>query len=531
MKKKINVLTIDGLNINFEEIFFYLFFSIMLVTKGIGLIEGHILYTLGILAGAGCFVIKILLTRYSLMEYFISALLGIFSMIAFLNTREKGILFTFMLLLAMKNMSVKKVFQLGLFIWSITFWGLILIHLLGISNDLILAHEKLGLGHILRYSLGFPHPNVLQISYVIFMMFFFYVCKPKGKWLFISTILLFIGDCYIFLYSISYTGFILSVIYLIAVCYFMTRKKISKLESFCIQLVLPFCALLSILGPVTFKGRLFDIFNKILNTRFNLSRYFLMNQKITLFGSPLVEAPNTFVIDCSYVSCLLIYGLILFSFIMGAYFFMIRKYLKEDKRAELAIIISILVAGASEPFLFNTSFKNLSIIFMGSWIFQTLSAYNKNEIMYMERYSLAETFLLILVEGKKKLSAFASISFHNLKENVVRWSLISAAVGVIISGIYAVTWDRPSAIYMPVSQSDKIQQEPVLIDQTKLPEDFDSWILQTNSKEVPLAKFSGDIVTLEHIRAVVSCFLIIFSFSMIIIAIGTSIRKSLVNIT
>lgn len=521
----------EKLNISWEELFFYLFFSILLVTKGLGLIEGQSLYTLGILAGTGCFVVKILLTRYTLLEYFISALIGIVSVIAFLNTREKGILFTFMLLLAMKNISVKKVFQLGLFIWSVTFWGLILLHLLGFSNDLILAHEKLGLGHILRYSLGFPHPNVLQISYVIFMMFFFYVCRPKGKWLFISTILLFIGDCYIFLYSISYTGFILSVIYLITVCYFMTRKKISRLESFCIQLVLPFCALLSIVGPVTFKGKLFDIFNKILNTRFNLSRYFLTNQKITLFGSPLVEAPNNFVIDCSYVSCLLIYGVLLFSFIMAAYFLMIRKYLKEGRRAELAIIISILVAGASEPFLFNTSFKNLSIIFMGSWLFQTLSEYNKSKVVSAERYSLAELFLLILVEGKERVASFASVCFYNLKCNVVKWSLISVAVGVVASGIYAVSWDRPSAIYIPVSQSDQIQQEPVFVDQTKLPEDFDSWVLQTNSKEVPLAKFSGDIITLEHIRAVVSCFLIVSSFCMIIITIGTSIRKSLVNIS
>lgn len=519
----------EKLSISWEELFFYLFFSIMLITKGMGLIEGQALYTLGILAGAGCFAVKILLTRYSLMEYFISALLGILSVIAFINTREKGILFTFMLLLAMKNISVKKVFQLGLFIWTFTFWGLILIHLFGISNDLILAHEKLGLGHILRYSLGFPHPNVLQISYVIFMMFFFYVCRPKGKRLILATILLFIGDCYIFLYSISYTGFILSVIYLIAVCYFMTRKKISKFESFCIQLVLPFCAMLSIIGPVTFKGKLFDIFNKLLNTRFNLSRYFLTNQKITLFGSPLVEAPNHFVIDCSYVSCLLIYGLVLFIFIMAAYFFMIKRYLKEDKRVELAIIISILVAGASEPFLFNTSFKNLSIIFMGSWLFQILSEHNTNEIMFIERYSLAEMFLLILAECKERLISFASICLNNLKVNIIKWSLISVVIGAVISGIYAVTWDRPSEIYMPVSQSDEVEQEPVYIDQTKLPEDFDSWILQTNSKEVPLARFSGDIVTLEHVRVVVSCFLISFCSCMIIITMGTSIKKLLVK--
>ncbi|NLL75628.1 MAG: hypothetical protein GX235_00025 [Clostridiales bacterium] len=521
----------EKINMNWEELFFYLFFSSLLFTKGIGLIEGQRLYTIGILAGAGFWVLKVVLTRYSPAEYFVSALLGVLSFVAFLNTGEKGILFFFMLLLGMKDISVKKVFKLGLCIWTFTFFGIILIHLLGISNDLILAHDKLGLGHILRYSLGFPHPNVLQISYVIFMMFFFYVFQPKGKWAWISAGLLFIGDCYIFLYSVSYTGFVLSVVYLIARCYLIMRKNITKFEGVCIQMVLPFCALLSIAGPVVFQGKLFDIFNKILNTRFNLSRYFLTHQKITLFGSPLVDAPRHFVIDCSYVSCLLLYGVILFAFIMAAYFFMIRRYLKEDRREELAIIIGILVAGASEPFLFNTSFKNLSVIFIGSCLFGLLEEKKGDKLLFAQGYCIAELAILILASGMENGKELVACSLEGLKKNIVKWSAISILIGILASGIYAFNWERPSAIYMPISQSDEVDQEPVFIDKENLPENFDAWILQNNDKDIPMAKFSGNMITVEHVRTTVSCFIIVYIFCMIVITVGMGVRKKLVNVS
>lgn len=516
----------EKLNLSWEELFFYLFFSAMLFTKGLGLIEGQFLFNLGILTGAGCFVIKVILTKYSPAEYFVSALLGMLSIIAYLNSGEKGILFLFMLLLGMKNISVKKVFKLGLCIWTITFWGLILIHLFGLSNDLILAHNKLGLGHILRYSLGFPHPNVLQVSYVIFMMLFFYVFQPKGKWTWITAGLLFIGDCYIFLYSISYTGFILSGVYLIARCYLVTRKRITRFDSFCIQLVLPFCSLISIAGPVVFTGKLFDIFNKVLNTRFNLSRYFLTHQEITLFGSSLAEAPKNYVIDCSYVSCLLLYGIFLFAFLMAAYFVMIRRFLKEDRREELAIIIGILVAGASEPFLFNTSFKNISIIFMGSLLFQMLEERKGEKLLFAPGYSIAEKSLLAFVRCKQAGTRFMASCFEGLKKNVVKWSIISILIGILTSGIYAVNWNRPSAIYMPTSQSDEVEQEPVFIDKEKLPADFDGWILQNNDKETPMAKFTGNMITVEYVRVIVSSFTIVYIFCMIMITAVFGIRKN-----
>lgn len=145
----------------------------------------------------------------------------------------------------------------------------------------------------------------------------------------IATALLYGGNFYIFLYSVSYTGLILTTVYLLANLYFNLRKEFTRGEKVLIQCIYPVCALLSVLGPVLIKGKLFDIFNKMMNTRWNLSRYFLTEQRISLFGTRFTDLPDKdYNIDCSYVYILMYYGIILFAIISIGYFVTIRREVK-----------------------------------------------------------------------------------------------------------------------------------------------------------------------------------------------------------
>ena len=51
-----------------EEIFYYLFFAIMLFAKGIGLYEGMKSFRLCIIAAFFCFVVKVCLTEHTVGE-------------------------------------------------------------------------------------------------------------------------------------------------------------------------------------------------------------------------------------------------------------------------------------------------------------------------------------------------------------------------------------------------------------------------------------------------------------------------------
>lgn len=506
---------IDGQDITIEsrwgitlgELFYYLYFVILLTAKGIGLIEGQVLFSIAVLLACVCFVLKMVLTKYTVKELAIVTALGLLFLIAFLRSGEKGILFAGMTILGIKNVDIKKIFKLGFGIWCCTFFGIVLIHMSGLSNDLIFAHKKLGLGYVLRYSLGFPHPNVLQISYVTWMAFFLYLWKPKTKkqWAVIG--LLFLGNCYFFLYSISYTGIILASVYLAGYCYFTNRKSFSKLEKVLIQMVLPACTLFSVLGPILIKGRLFDLFNKILNTRFKLSNYFLTNQPLSLFGDKLVEAPDHYGIDCSYVNCLLLYGILLFCLIMAGYFFLVRQCLEQEKRQELSMLAGFFIAGISEPFLFNSSFKNLTLLFLGSYFYDLIGKKAKgNEISVWE-------MALLLGEAFFRQAKRLGVNLKSIPVTIWRRAgMIGFGLSVAVTLAYAWQVKMPSAIYMPVSLSDTTGEEPIYMDPDNLPEDFDGWMPQAYDADTKMYEFTGNIIVMERIRGVISCFLICFGF-------------------
>lgn len=489
------------------ELFYYLYFAILLTAKGIGLIEGQTLFSIAILLACGCFAVKMVLTKYTAKELVIVSILGLLFLVAFLQSGEKGILFAGMTILGIKDVDIKKVFKMGFGIWCCTFFGIVLIHLFGVSNDLIFAHKKLGLGYVLRYSLGFPHPNVLQISYVTWMAFFLYLWQPKTKKQWAVMGLLLFGNCYFFLYSISYTGIILATIYLVGYCYFTMRKSFGKLEKILIQLVLPACALFSILGPVLIKGKLFDVFNKILNTRFTLSNYFLTHQPILLFGGELVEAPDHYGIDCSYVNCLLLYGVILFVLIMAGYFFLVRQCVWQERRRELAMLTGFFIAGISEPFLFNSSFKNLTLLFLGGYFYELLGRWSESDGISI--------WQLTLVQGERAFECAQKLLFYlrNIPGRIwVKAGLLGAGISIVIALVYACQVKMPSAVYMPVSLSDATGEEPIYIDPDKLPEDFDGWMPQYYDADTKMYKFTGNIIVMERVRGVISCFLVSFGF-------------------
>ena len=101
-----------------------------------------------------------------------------------------------------------------------------------------------------------------------------------------------------------------------------------------------------------------------------MSSLFLKKENITLFGNnigSLTSAVKT--MDCSYVYGLIAYGVLFFGAITVGYICLIHKYVKEQRGIELLMVFALLAAGLTEPFLFNTSNKNIYFLFFGADIF------------------------------------------------------------------------------------------------------------------------------------------------------------------
>lgn len=493
--------------LNLAEAVYYIYFFIMAFAKGMGLYDGMWPYTLALALGALLILCKLALTEHTLAEWIVILGLTGLGILIWYNSGEKGALIYITMIIAMKNVPVKRIFSVGLVVWGLTFIAQTILTLTGFKPDIFVIHDKLGLGYIIRWSLGQPHPNVLQITAMILCAFILYLADWKGKKLVYATLLMLIGNLYVFFYSVSYTGLIVVVVYLFGNLYLSYRKELGRLEKGLVSLIFPACAAFSVLGPVTFPERLWEICNKVLNTRFNIARVYLTTDPITLFGARPSEAiPDGLRnIDCSYVFTLMHYGLIMFILLCIGYIALIHHCMKEKKHKELAIIIGLVIAAVSEPFLVNPSFKNISFFFMGAFIFGKLGEFaDKRPEHFLNKK------VLLLAAGKKEIRVQTE-RIVQLRNSYIQALLkgkkiilaMAAVIAVIAGTVFAVTANMPECYYA-VHTSTQIWGGGECLDIEHLPEDFDGKILNYRDSETPMQRVEGNIVTVEYVRGIVS---------------------------
>lgn len=494
MKEKIK--NISKITVTTQEVCYYLFFSLIFFAKGIGLYDGQTVFKFFLLLSMVFLGIKLLLTEYTMQELIIMALLCIAALLSYYNTREKGILFVLMIVIGLKNVPLKRIFGVALFVWSISFIPTVWLTTLGWIASPFRVHVRPLVGFIIRWGLGSAHPNVGHIAYLIFTVLAVYVLGEKISWKW--CLLLFSGNCFVFLFTVSQTGFLMTSFYLAAVIYLIYRKKPSKLEYALVECVLPACILASLVLPVILKGKAFDLLNKLMNTRMMQSKRYLTEEKITLFGSrlSLTNAINT--MDNSYLFAFMTYGVITFGIIAAAYFLLIHKCVKEQKKRELAMIVTLLITGLSEPFLFNTSFKNISLLFLGGLLFQGKAPQGGvwgRTICFLKNGN--RTMQIPVGKGKenwRKLRACA----------IEKGALLAAGavIGAVLwAGIFSLTADIPDKIIVPRQLCDSVEQESIYM--TAEDETRDALVLGYQDEETPMVVFDGTLSHFEYVRGLV----------------------------
>ena len=358
------------LHLRMDELFYYLFIGILMGAKGVGLTEGQRLFTCCLLLAGICWVIKMCLTGYSLKEWILTALLMGLSFLIWRRTGEKAAAAAVMVIMGMKGIPLRRLMKICLAVWGITFVFSLPRGLLGIAEGVVVVHEKLGLGPIVRYSLGYTHPNVLHVTYFILVMLFIFAFRPTGRRLWCTAGLLFAGNLYIFLYSISYTGMIIVTAYLLMSIFFDLRKKLSIPEKGFAVLSALFCIIFPIAGPLILNGKIFHFFNRLLSTRFELVYNIFHDNQVSLLGTNVLSNEGARLsLDSSFAYMLMYYGAIAFILIVGLYLYSLCYCLSRNMRQETAILLGTALAGVTEQFLFNLSFKNIALFILGYALF------------------------------------------------------------------------------------------------------------------------------------------------------------------
>ena len=493
-----------------EEMLFYIFWIVMLTAKGMGLYDGMFQYRLCLLISCGAIGLRLLISKQNIIEWCTTIVLSLLGIFITYRSGDKGIYIYILLIIGMKNISLKRIFVSGTVVWGSCFFFNIMKYVLSDYKGLPLVHEKLGLGPVIRWSLGYPHPNVLHITYAVLVVFILYISKYEGRKFWKLLFVLFLGNCYVFMFSISYTGFLLTIMCMVSFYYFKLKRKWKCYEKIMLISILPLCICYAIilpllLGHIPAARGLVEIFNDITNSRFVASQVYL-NQPWTLWGQNLNHIETTFALDSSFVSLLVGGGIVIFILVIFGYFTCIIDGVKYVRKNELAVILPFLVAGVSEPFLFNTSFKNLSLLFIGDFLWRKLGSLHLNGIgiFATKKYgliSVKDSYFSISMDKLENVVMIIKSRIKHKKKYIIAFGCMLGIATILVAGICV---KGPDSIYVAVGNCDCGEREVVHLDMDNLPSGFNGLVYEYRNPDTPLYEFEGILITVEIMRKVIS---------------------------
>lgn len=494
----------NSIEITWEEACFFGFFILLSITKGLGLYEGQKLFELLVIPAFLLGAIKLAVTPYTKRQWVLQVLLILLTGIVYYNSHERGILFLAFTVLGMKDISVKKVFHVGLWVWSVCAVFLSIFSFFRLEHTVYRVHAKMGLGSIFRWSLGFSHPNILHITYMALCAFILYKLGENCK--FRHFLLLMAGNVLVFFYSVSYTGFGIVAVLLVGCLYVQIRPKFCILEKIPVNLVLPVCLILSFVVPFylyDYKwGYYVQQLNFKLNTRIWLAEQFLRSEYRSLLGADISQVvSSSMTMDNSYVWGYINYGLIFFVVLMVGYFALLFYDTHKQRTRELVILICFLGAGWTEPLLFNTSFKNVTLIFLGSLLF--LQKEGARE--YCLFPWLQGTVHIPLAGLPDRLAGAAGCAWRRSRAKIMCLTAAGAIVGGILCGIF---YSAPGGYVIPRSYTDGREETSVYLSGLEDPA-YEGWrVMNYVDEETPMQLVQGKAVTLETARYYVGSVLI-----------------------
>lgn len=454
----------DNKQIAISELLYIAFFSVMLMAKAIGLYEGQFWYNVFLVIGMVFFAAKMLVTRHSMLEYVAFILLMALGLAVYISSGEKSLIILIAVMIGMKGVSETRVFRAGAYIWVAAFVTMYVLSVVGIIPELAYTLDRSGWPPILRHTLGYPHPNTLHVTYFILCIFVLYSCKNQSKKRNLAiAIILMIGNCCIFMFSLSRNGFLVASLYLLLHVYFTYRDPIGKIDRILVRLVFPLCALSMVVFPLVIGGELFQKLNVHFAGRFEFTRHYLTYEPMRLFGIREIPVPQeNYIIDSSYVYLLFKLGIIAYVLYFVSMIFMMNRLIADEKRIELAVVLALTVGGVNETYLFNQSFKNLIFIFLGQYFFLCVSQLYKRlpGIVTEERFGFA------IGDRRVKLPLLGGEYKHKTPVNI--WFFIctvSVLLGIITSLAYIAIIPFPREIYLPAYEMTSVNGEEVYLSQ------------------------------------------------------------------
>ena len=307
----------------------------------------------------GC---KILTTEYSKKEWIVIVVAGLLGCISYFTCDEEYVLRAVMMIIAAKNIDVKKVLKLVLTVMFTVTVVMMLLSLTGIHGDLTEIRD-FGRGKVeCRWKFGFSHPNNIHDNFWYMTACYLLLRERKTKWFeYVILTLLNIG---LFVLTASRNGFLAAQILICACVFFAFFPKTEKQKwpYFLGLLGLALCVLITCLaGSVSiYDSPFIKKLNYIFNGRIEMV---YMNAPVMLWKC-FPEARSLKEVDNGFASLFYLDGVVIgISYLLLLLFLFYRFYRKQNGIALAVLVTTILVTFMESTFIFNVSLLyNLAFI-------------------------------------------------------------------------------------------------------------------------------------------------------------------------
>jgi hypothetical protein len=244
--------------------------------------------------------------------------------------------------------------------------------------------------------------------------------------------------------------------------------------------------------------------NFMLNTRIWLAEQFLKSEYRSLFGADISKVvSSSMTLDNSYVWGYINYGLIPFVIILLGYFALLFYDTHKQKTRELVILVCFLAAGWTEPLLFNTSFKNITLLFLGAFLF------GQSGETVKPVYRLVQAGDKIITIPFAALPDYLAHAVADSWKKNRRKLLLTTAAGALLGAILCtVLHNEPAGYVVPRSYTDGLEETSIYLESADDPAYADYIVMNYQDADTPMQLVSGKAVKLETARYYVGSLLI-----------------------
>lgn len=419
--------------IKLSELLFYIFLILMCGIKGLGLYDGQLVYKAFFVVGMLCIAGKLFLDTYSVKEFLIVGILGVLAILGTLHSGEKGILLTYGIVMGMRKVSLKKSIAVCALSYGITMFFMVTFYGVFLYKSPFFTGEKFGLTGVVRWTLGYPHPNTLHVTYLALCAFIIYTLGRKYGVK--EAIILMAGNIYIFLYSMSYTGGIVTAFLILGAYYVNRKEKLSTIEYTALGLIYPASIFYALLAPYILpisiqnflKDNLYTIYHRL-----ELARTHVKLSNLSLLGTKVSEVTQSeFSLDNSFLYCLVFNGVLFCIIIVIVYGVMMYKLIKEERKMEVFITSVFLIQGVLEPFLFNTSFKNITLFFLGAVLWEGVKIIDTGKPVKLIQDRVIQ-YRSMWEDGEKKIVSIWADKKNRIIKIGMSLGGMAAVLGIVI---------------------------------------------------------------------------------------------------